>query len=500
MSVTNDIAVNQILARNALASMHNRLVFYKLVDREHEKDFNNDTNGYAQGQSIRVNRKARIKSVVGNLIGTFDANTGRWNTGNFVEDPIYLTVTDTDQLNASASFTSLQKTLALTDEKSRIGEPWGLQLATDLEKKVVSETILLGGQYIKAAGNSSLSTKLAVKDLLKAQALLDSLACPMGYRDRATLIPAGPMGELSEEKLNLFTPTSNEKTAISGYVNEFAGSDIYSYNLLPMLTVPTLGTALVLQSAVTEGASSVSVTVASGDNGKVLQKGTIIEFDGFDIVNPETRDSVGKKYSFAINETKALVTGTNVLNIDAAAKIYSSADPGNRQNIVSTLSAFTASVGTTDTSTTVTYAGAAASHAGFSISGTGIPANATIVSVSAGVSYTISAAATATGTVTATITPTALPAAAQPLTVVGQGKTWYQCVMFAKEAYTAVQIPLTENLPGAFAQRAEWDGFSVRACTQTISGSDTVVHRFDVFGKGILQRDNYACRILVERV
>jgi hypothetical protein len=58
-------------------------------------------------------------------------------------------------------------------------------------------------------------------------------------------------------------------------------------------------------------------------------------------------------------------------------------------------------VGTTSASTTVTNATFATTDVGYSISGFGIPAGATIVSVTAGVSAVISAPATSTGSITA---------------------------------------------------------------------------------------------------
>lgn len=62
------------------------------------------------------------------------------------------------------------------------------------------------------------------------------------------------------------------------------------------------------------------------------------------------------------------------------------------------------SVTTTNGSANITYSGGAI-HPGQPISGTGIPANATIVSVNAGAGTAVlSAAATAAGTVTATVT------------------------------------------------------------------------------------------------
>ena len=61
------------------------------------------------------------------------------------------------------------------------------------------------------------------------------------------------------------------------------------------------------------------------------------------------------------------------------------------------------SVGTTDTDATVTGVSFSANDVGKTITGTGIPALATIISVVPGVSCEISANATATGTVTASL-------------------------------------------------------------------------------------------------
>lgn len=66
-----------------------------------------------------------------------------------------------------------------------------------------------------------------------------------------------------------------------------------------------------------------------------------------------------------------------------------------------------ASVGTTNASTAITApAGSFAEEdAGRTISGTGIPAGATLASVESDTAATLSAAATATGTITATLGP-----------------------------------------------------------------------------------------------
>ena len=249
-----------------------------------------------------------------------------------------------------------------------------------------------------------------------------------------------------------------------------------------------------LQAAVVDGAASVSITVPAADNTKILPAGTIFEFEQFEVVNPETRVSIGKKYSFALKSSVTLATGTTVLPIDDAAKIYGPADVGNRQNITALpgVGAVVRVVGavnelfvTTNTSgsAVISFAGARANMVGMSVYGTGVPAGATVASVVPGVSITISAVSTANVT----------------SIVLSGAKSYDQVVMYSEDAFTGTIIPLTTELPGAYAARADYDGFSIRTAVQMVVGSDTVVHRFDVYGKGILQRDQYAVRILVAR-
>ena len=502
--MSNFIAVNQLLAKNSLKAMHNKLVFLKTINRQLDAQWGSTFSGFSTGSSFRINRPARFSSVAGNTL----------NVESFVEDPVFLTIAPgQDQRNVGVQFNSAELTLELNNEKTRVGEPIGLQLATDLEQKILVETALRAGGYVIASGNSTLGTKIATADLLLAQAQLDSLACPQGLR--STLIPPFSMAQLSRENLNLFTPTVNDGIYPTGYVKEFAGSDIFSYNLLPVYSVPALrgvgsdaDVEYLLQSAVLDGASSVSLTIPAVDNGKILQVGTILEFEVFDVVNPETRISTGKRYSFALAPNPAtsgatfvntrgdyaLVTGTQTFQIDAAAKIYGPSDVGNRQNITALpgVGAVVRVVGqsnelfaTTNTSgsAVISFAGARANMVGMSVYGTGVPAGATVSSVAPGVSITISAVSTANVTAI----------------VLSGAKSYDQVVMYHEDAFTGTVIPLTTELPGAYAARADYDGFSIRTAVQMGIGTDVVTHRFDVYGKGILQRDNYAVRILVAR-
>jgi len=85
-----------------------------------------------------------------------------------------------------------------------------------------------------------------------------------------------------------------------------------------------------------------------------------------------------------------------------------------------TFTSFTISCGTTNTDATVTHSSATTPRAGMGISGTGIPADATILSVTSATAFELSANATGTATVTLTFTTlTTGLAPAMPVTGTG---------------------------------------------------------------------------------
>jgi hypothetical protein len=135
----------------------------------------------------------------------------------------------------------------------------------------------------------------------------------------------------------------------------------------PTSPAPTTVFAYVLGSggAGGSGASGVSGTVQCGGGGGA---GAIVE-----------------RRQFAASDLPSTVTVTV-----GAAPNGGAAVTGMTPRVDTTAG------GTTNGSTTVTDANAATGDVGRSITGTGIPANATITAVNAGVGYTISAAATAT--------------------------------------------------------------------------------------------------------
>lgn len=105
---------------------------------------------------------------------------------------------------------------------------------------------------------------------------------------------------------------------------------------------------------------------------------------------------------------ECLTMGTIVVTLPAAASIGDKVIFDNITGALSTISTatFVLNGGTTSTDQTVTMASTAGVLVGMGVSGAGIPAGATVVSIVPNTSIEISIAATATATVPLTFTPT----------------------------------------------------------------------------------------------
>ena len=320
------------------------------------------------------------------------------------------------RLKVAHEFDTMQLQLELTNEKSRYGDPQGMQLGNDLERKMVRESLVGVQNGFIATGVGSF--KVSVDDVLFAQATLDSLTCPMD--SRTMLIPPFARAQLSGQNATLFTPTTNEAIVKKGYINEYAGASMHSYNMLPTLSVPALAGTGLVQTNVADGANSVIVTFGAQTAEKTFPAGTILTFVGDERVNPQTRESIGTDYTFTASvEFVIPVGGGSVsITIDDSAEIYGPDDNGARQNIVTLPT----------TSTVVTILGAKDSGV--------------------------------------TDTPTVFD----------------RVLMYNEMAFTAVCLPLRTDLEGANSQRADYEGMSIRVATQYAIGNDKQTTRFDVWG------------------
>lgn len=159
------------------------------------------------------------------------------------------------------------------------------------------------------------------------------------------------------------------------------------------------------------GATCCSVTsqgfCAAGNSGG-------LPFAGL-LVNPKNQALFGSggvplAPTLTVNNFQAVqcaTMGSFVVTLPAVAAIGDTVIYDNTTGAISTISTapFTLPGTTVNTTTTVTMASTTGVFAGQPVTGAGIPANTTVVSVTANTSIVISNAATASATVTLTFTP-----------------------------------------------------------------------------------------------
>ena len=284
------------------------------------------------------------------------------------------------------------------------------------------------------------------------------------------------MADLAANNLTLFTPSKNEEIFVKGELTEFAGAMFHHSNLVPDYpAVPGLVAAVSAGYTFIEGATQIPVTFATTG---FYSNGVIITFASKYRVNPETKAKLGDlPYGFAI-ATPASVFGN------------AGYPQGNGTIAVANL-----------TATQLQYinpaytAGTYLTYPAGATDVFGVNATAT---VSIPVYIDSSAAIYSAADSGNRQNITAAPAAGDTLAIVGSTtKSLKQALMFTKEGLTATVIPLTTDLPGAYAVIADHDGVSLRVATQAQVGTDIVYWSFDALSLARLLRDQYVIRILV---
>jgi len=462
--MANFIAVNSLLSKNSLAAMHNSLQFIKLVDRQLDNQWGDKTHGFKPGDTYKINRAAQFSPVIGNSMA-FNSSNGTFSTNSFVEDPIFVTLTTNDQSFIPVQFNSHELTTQLDNEESRVGEPAGLRLASHVEQKCILESALHGGLYGYSAGSTA-----AAADFLNASAKLSQFTAPED--GRSCLVPPAIMAQLSASQMTLFTPSKNDgEIYTKGLIGNFANSEFYSSNLIPDYPIVP-GTVASIDPGFTwtEGAASIPCRFATTG---FYPNGVILESSNKYRVNPETKAVTSVKYSWAIctpasyfGSTGYPVSGTT---LTAPQQVY--VNPAYVSANVLTYPA-----GATD------VFGVNVTSASTAVNIYLDPSALIYSSADAGNRQNISAALAASDT----------------LVVVGStSKSYKQALMFTKEAITATLVPLTTDLPGADASRADHDGISLRVAVQAQVGTDVVYWRFDALSISRLLRDQYITRVLV---
>lgn len=299
----NAILTPQMVTREALRVLHQKLNFIGSINRQYDSSF------AKTGAKIGTNLQIRLPNE-------YTVRTGaNLSTQDTTESSVTLSMAT--QKGVDTTFTSQELTLSLQDFSQRILEPAMAVLASNIEADALNMVKDVYNNVNNIGNVATLKTVLGAR-----KALTDSLA---PQSDRRLLLNTQDNLDLVDGLKGLFQDSSTiSQQYRDGMVGKTAGfGEIYENTLL---TSQTTGTALSATTYTVNGASQVgsSITVATGST--TFKQGDIVTFAGCNRVHPETKVDTGALQSFVVTADYAGGAG----NLQIAPAIVTS---GGRQNV-----------------------------------------------------------------------------------------------------------------------------------------------------------------------
>lgn len=288
--MANTLLTPQMVTREALRILHQKLNFIGRVNRQYDNRF--AQSGMKIGQTLDVRLPNKYTTRTG-------ATLSAQNTVNrVVELPV------STQKGVDVSFSSVELTMDLDNFSRMILEPAMAQLAASVEADAFS--------MIKKVPNvvGAVSGQLDYKKFQQAgQKLTESLA-PMDSLRNFTMTPKSRV-EFSDAVKGLFQDSANIKEQYrDGVVGRTGGFEVYENTLLPTQTPGTWDTGSTgVTNGATQGnagtgnayvATSSIVTDGWAASTLVLKDGDVISFADCLAVHPETKASLGYARQFAV--------------------------------------------------------------------------------------------------------------------------------------------------------------------------------------------------------
>lgn len=264
--MANTILTPNMITRESLRILHQKLNFIGSINREYDKSF--AKSGAKIGDTLRVR-----------LPNQYTVRTGaNLSTQDTTEQSVSLQVAT--QKGVDLTFSSAELTLSLDDFSKRIIDPAMSVLAANIEADALSMALDVYNNV------NNIGSAATFKTILQGRkALNDSLA--PNDSNRTCLLNTQDNVDLVDALKGLFQDSTEiSKQYKEGAMGRTAGFDFYENTLLGSQTT---GTAASATTYTVNGAGQTGsqVTVAAGAT--TFKKGDIVTFAGCYTVHPETK-------------------------------------------------------------------------------------------------------------------------------------------------------------------------------------------------------------------
>lgn len=334
---TNNFQVIDMVTREALEILKNKLALGNRVNRQYDKSFGEE--GWKIGDTLRIRIPQRY------TVGTGPAPTLQ----NFQQNQV--PVAAQQQLNVALEITSKDMSLSLDSLKEQLIAPAMAQLATTIDtygtSTIISSTIATGtyaGNYagftnLVTPGNISATTgpatwtgasvgqaatnaQAALSTFFNAQARLTNQAAPQ--HDRFAVLSPNANAYSLSAFAGLFNPAvdigEQYKTGILG---EQAGALWYTSPNIPTFTAGAWTQSSTVQVSTTSVSGATTLVVKGyGNSDTVLAGDQFVVANVFE-VNPLTRASTGQLQVFTVISTPTN-NGSGGFTFNVAPTIVSS--------------------------------------------------------------------------------------------------------------------------------------------------------------------------------
>lgn len=306
--MVNTILTPQMITREALRILHQKLNFIGNINRQYDDSFAN--SGAKIGDTLKIRLPNQYTVRTGKTLSTQDTT----------EQSVSLAVSN--QKGVDVNFSSAELTLSLDDFSTRILEPAMAVLAANLEADAFSMAL----DVYNAINN--IGSAITFKNVMTGRKLLNDNLAPID-NNRTCILNTTDQVDLIDALKGLFQDSSAiAKQYKEGMMGRTGGFDFYENTLIPTQTTGTAlsATTYTVNGAVTTNGSS-TVTVATGAT--TFEKGDIITFSGCNRVHPETKADTGALQQFVVTADYAGGAG----NISISPAVYTST---GLQNVLAT--------------------------------------------------------------------------------------------------------------------------------------------------------------------
>lgn len=271
----NTILTPNMITKEALKVLHEKLVFLNKVNRQYDNSF--AQKGAKIGSILRIKKPAQ-----------FTVRDGSTYAGqDFVQTEVALEVSN--QKGIDVTFTDFDLALSMDDFSESFLKPAMAQLATSIEEDVASVILESKNSVYNATG-------ITFKDFNKARASLVKSLAPSG--NWIGILNPDTHANVVDALKGLFQDSSAiAKQYREGLVGRTAGFDYYESNILPKVEnmADIVGTVTVTQGATT-------ALLAGLGNAVTIPKGFRFTVAGIKKVHAETKVPYADLYEFVVKE------------------------------------------------------------------------------------------------------------------------------------------------------------------------------------------------------